>query len=88
MEQQGDAFQRFEADGTVFGSINKSSFEQLSHVIPDKATVDAFDFHMASLDNGIHALTLETESLEHMRDKLLPRLLSGELQTSDAEEVK
>lgn len=88
MQQQGEAFQRFEADGTVFGAINKSSFERLPHVVPEAAVVDAFGSRVANIDMGIHALTLETESLAKVRDKLLPRLLSGELKTSECKEVR
>jgi len=82
MEQQREAFQRFEADGTVFGSINKSNFERLLYIAPEAAIVGAFNSAVAKIDEEIHGLTLEIDSLVCVRNKLLPRLLSGDLQVN------
>jgi type I restriction enzyme S subunit len=87
MEQQAEAFQHFEAEGTVFGSINKSNFENLSHIAPVGSVVIAFDALVANSDEMIHTVTSETESLASVRDKLLPRLLSGELPVERYTEV-
>ena len=87
MEQQAEAFQHFEAEGTVFGSINKSNFENLSHIAPVGSVVIAFDALVANSDEMIHTVTSETELLASVRDKLLPRLLSGELPVERYTEV-
>ncbi|MFZ1828067.1 MAG: restriction endonuclease subunit S [Candidatus Competibacteraceae bacterium] len=65
-------FARFEAEGTVFGSINKDSFEKLRFVIPTDEIVAAYERQAGPLDEQIRTLAT-------LRDTLLPKLLSGEL---------
>jgi type I restriction enzyme S subunit len=72
-------FARFEAEGTVFGSINKDSFENLRFVIPPTEIVAAYERQAAPLDDQIHILENQSRTLATMRDTLLPKLLSGEI---------
>lgn len=74
-------FARFEAEGTVFGSINKADFLGLRLVVPPAELVTAFERFAFPLDQRIEALTEESVSLAATRDALLPRLLSGEITT-------
>ena len=76
-------FARFEAEGTVFGSINKDSFEKLRFVIPPPEIVEAYERQAAPLDNQIHTLENQSQTLATLRDTLLPKLLSGELSVTD-----
>jgi type I restriction enzyme, S subunit len=72
-------FARFEAEGTVFGSINKQSFENLPFVIPPAEVVAAYERQAAPLDEQIRILEMQSCTLAILRGTLLPKLLSGEL---------
>ncbi len=72
-------FARFEAEGTVFGSINKQNFENLRFVIPPPGIVAAYEQQAALLDEQIYNLEHQSLTLATLLDTLLPKLLSGEL---------
>ena len=80
-------FARFEAEGTVFGSINKDSFEQLPFVIQPKEIVVAYERQAGPLDEQIRVIENQSRTLATLRDTLLPKLLSGELGVADMKEV-
>jgi type I restriction enzyme S subunit len=70
----------YNGEGTVFGAINRSDFQSLKVVEPVHQVVDLFDRTTGAMNEEIRNLFLQTESLIQMRDSLLPRLISGELQ--------
>ena len=72
-------FAKFEAEGTVFGSINKQNFENLRSVIPPPEIVAAYERQAAPIDDQIYNLEHQSRTLATLRDTLLPKLLSGEL---------
>jgi len=76
-------FAKFEAEGTVFGSINKQNFENLRFVIPPPEIVAAYERQAAPLDEQIYNLEHQSRTLATLRDTLLPKLLSGELDLSE-----
>ena len=78
-------FARFEAEGTVFGSINKDSFANLRFVIPPTEIVAAYERQAAPLDDKIRILENQSRTLATLRDTLLPKLLSGELSVAGFE---
>ena len=75
-------FACFEAEGTVFGSINKDSFEKLRFVMPPDEIVAAYERQAGPLDEQIRTLENQSRTLATLRDTLLPKLLSGELSVS------
>lgn len=75
-------FARFEAEGTVFGSINKDSFEKLRFLIPPKEIIAAYEVQAGPLDAQIRILENQSRTLATLRDRLLPKLLSGELKAT------
>ena len=77
-------FACFEAEGTVFGSINKDSFEKLRFVIPPDEIVAAYERQAGPLDEQIRTLENQSRTLATLRDTLLPKLLSGELSVAEA----
>jgi len=77
-------FAKFEAEGTVFGSINKQNFENLPFVIPPPEIVTAYELQTAPVDGQIYTLDQQCRTLANLRDTLLPKLLSGEVHLSDA----
>ena len=69
---------RFNAEGTVFGSINRKALETLKILIPTNDIISKFEAIVASMDQQILTLHLESENLKILRDTLLPKLMSGE----------
>lgn len=76
---------KFNSEGTVFGSINRSSIENLKIIIPPMNIIQKFDSLVRSLDIKLFDLFKETEHLKEIRDTLLPKLMSGELKLSEIE---
>jgi type I restriction enzyme S subunit len=85
MDSISDVFQRFDAEGTVFGSIGKKDFHSIVHVKPPHDLVFAFEKLVAPLDDKIDRNERESNYVTQMRETLLPKLISGELRVSDAE---
>jgi type I restriction enzyme S subunit len=79
-----DVFGRFEAEGTVFGSIGKKDFHAIPCTIPPGAVVSAFERLCSVLDSRIETDERESRTLAALRDTLLPKLISGELRVEDA----
>ena len=69
---------RFNAEGTVFGSINRKTLESLKILIPTNDIISKFEAIVASMDQQILILHIESENLKILRDTLLPKLMSGE----------
>jgi type I restriction enzyme S subunit len=76
-------FDRFEAEGTVFGSVSKEGFENISVVAPSPEIVDQFENIVGPMDQLIETNEQQSFSLAELRDTLLPRLISGELRISE-----
>jgi len=79
MKSLKDVFDRFEAEGTVFGSIGKRDFNALSHSIPSKKLIAKFEKSVCALDTRIHCNEEGICLLTAIRDSLLPKLISGEM---------
>ncbi len=82
-----DVLGRFEAEGTVFGSIRKTDFNGLPCVTPPSTVVDAFERLLAPFDSRIETNERESQTLAGLRDSLLPKLISGELRVKHAERM-
>jgi type I restriction enzyme S subunit len=74
-------FSKFEAEGTVFGSINREGFENLPFVIAPDEVIAAFERMAEPIDEKILLLTEQSKNLTSLRDSLLPKMLSGEINT-------
>ena len=74
---------KFNAEGTVFGSINRKALETLQILIPTNDLISKFEAIVASMDQQILMLHIESENLKILRDTLLPKLMSGELKIND-----
>ncbi len=80
-----EVFGRFEAEGTVFGSIGKKDFHAISCARPPRAVIAEFEAMLAPIDSRIDVTERESRNLVCLRDVLLPTLISGELRIGDAE---
>lgn len=82
-----DVFSRYEAEGTVFGSINKTDFQTLTHLRPPNEIIEVFERLVHPLDQTIENNENESRALAQTRDTLLPKLLSGEIRIDDAAKI-
>lgn len=73
----------FNGEGTVFGSINRNSLNDMPIFIPPDDILDEFERIVAPMDLTIRNNYDENCRLQDIRDTLLPRLMSGELDVSD-----
>lgn len=75
----------FNGEGTVFGSINRKSLNEMPILIPSDEKVDEFERMVAPMDAAIRNNYDELCRLEQIRDSLLPKLMSGEIDVSNIE---
>ena len=73
----------FNGEGTVFGSINRNSLKEMPLLIPTSEKLDEFEALVAPMDTAIRNNYDEICRLKQLRDTLLPKLMSGELDVSD-----
>jgi type I restriction enzyme S subunit len=83
----GERFKSYEAEGTVFGAINKKQFQNLPSIAPQPDIVSSFEKLTYPLDENIRSFEEEIRTLSETRDTLLPKLISGELRVPDAEKL-
>jgi len=74
---------KFNGEGTVFGSINRDSLNKIAIVIPTDDEMDRFESLVSPMDAQIRANHEEILRLEAIRDALLPKLMTGELDVSE-----
>ena len=72
----------FNGEGTVFGSINRNSLNDMPILIPSDEIIEKFERIVAPMDAAIRNNYDEICRLQAIRDTLLPRLMSGELDVS------
>ena len=75
----------FNGEGTVFGSINRNSLNDMPILIPSDDILDEFERIVAPMDLTIRNNHDEICRLQDIRDSLLPRLISGELDIANIE---
>lgn len=75
----------FNGEGTVFGSINRNSLNDMPILIPSDDMIEKFERIVAPMDAKIRNNYDEICRLQKIRDYLLPRLMSGELDVSALE---
>jgi len=85
MHQLAEHFLKFEAEGSVFGCINKADFERLPFFMPLPEVLATFDRVVSPLDDRVEIAERQTADLAALRDTLLPKLISGKLRVKDAE---
>ena len=72
----------FNGEGTVFGSINRDALNAIPIDIPPVTEIDQFEVVAHPIDELIRANYEENCRLEAIRDSLLPKLMSGEIDVS------
>lgn len=72
----------FNGEGTVFGSINRDSLNAMPVEIPSPDRIEQFEAFARPMDDLIRSNYEEICRLEALRDSLLPKLMSGEIDVS------
>ncbi len=83
MDSLSVQFEKFEAEGTVFGSISGENFRNMQFLTPPLDIVSCFENLIYPIDQLIEINEIQTLTLAGLRDALLPRLISGELRVPD-----
>ncbi|MBM6334581.1 restriction endonuclease subunit S [Staphylococcus epidermidis] len=73
--------------GAVQPKLNKKNLNSIKFVIADKETIIKFENFIKSYFQKIRILNKENKKLIELRDTLLPKLMSGELEIPDDVEV-
>lgn len=72
----------YNGEGTVFGSINGKALRSLEVALPSHNEVMQFESFAAPIDALIRSNENETRKLNNLRNYLLPKLMSGEIDVS------
>lgn len=74
--------QKFDDEGTVFGSIGKSDFEAIDVILPPLDVITYFEETAKPINDRIIFNCFQIHTLEKLRDTLLPKLMSGEVRVA------
>lgn len=87
MRGLAERFKTFDSEGTVFGSINRTDFQNLPVIHPPTALLKAYDDVTSPINMKVVENEVSARTLTKLRETLLPRLISGQLRLSDAKEM-
>jgi len=82
-----EAWAPYEAEGTIFGSINKDQLEALRLPTVPEEFVEGLEQQLRALEASVASCLDENLKLAGMRDALLPQLMSGKIRVKDAEQM-
>ncbi|OPZ94368.1 MAG: EcoKI restriction-modification system protein HsdS [Firmicutes bacterium ADurb.Bin419] len=71
------------ASGSTFKEISGSAMKIVPTIVPDNETLKKFNDFCAPILEKIQTLELESKRLVDLRDSLLPKLMSGELDVAE-----
>ncbi|MGL4675164.1 MAG: restriction endonuclease subunit S [Wohlfahrtiimonas sp.] len=74
-----DEIKKFNDEGTVFGSISKKDFEDIAITIPNDESIDQYESVAKPLNDKLINNCEQIQTLQNLRDTLLPKLMSGEV---------
>lgn len=67
-------------NGSIFASISKEELLNQQFIIPCEDIMVQYDKAAQNIDDRIATLDRQTELLTQARDRLLPKLMSGEVE--------
>jgi type I restriction enzyme S subunit len=76
--------QNIYGNGTTQQQLTVPDFKTSKIIIPVLSLVDEYTIQMNAIIDNINFNKLENQELIHLRDTLLPKLISGELEVSEA----
>ncbi|MGO1295768.1 MAG: restriction endonuclease subunit S [Vibrio sp.] len=75
------------ASGSTFAEISKKNFKPIPVVLPSAKVLSAYQNVVKSLYDTITSNARQNDQLSTLRDTLLPKLLSGEIELGQAQEL-
>jgi type I restriction enzyme S subunit len=76
-------FDSLGSTSSIATAVNSQSIKSLPLIYPDKVLLARFRELITPLFTRIHNLTFENKDLTNLRDTLLPKLISGELEINE-----
>ena len=68
-----------QGNGSVFTNLKTDILRNYKLIVPSEAVLDEFGDFVSSIHSRLHEISDTTDTLEKLRDTLLPKLISGEL---------
>ncbi|HCG02430.1 MAG TPA: hypothetical protein DEV93_18045 [Chloroflexi bacterium] len=87
LQATSDGWEKFNAEGTVFGSVSKRDVHGFTVLHPPDEVMDSFNRLAQPMDAVIEVYDREAGTLGEIRDVLLPKLLSGEIRVEETEKI-
>lgn len=78
-----DTFVQLASGGSATLNMNTSTFKNISVLFPIEAILSEYHLLVVSLFEQIEMNLKENQELTHLRDTLLPKLISGELEVAE-----
>lgn len=85
MQTLSDTINKLGQSGSTIVNLNKSQFGKIQVIIPALSVMIKFDKIVSPMFEKMLQNQMENLKLTSLRDALLPRLMSGELDVSDIE---
>ncbi len=76
---------KIRSSGTTFKEISKKNFKTISCLVPSKSVLNVFSNMVDANYSKISDNAKENQNLINLRDTLLPKMLSGEIDVSGIE---
>lgn len=73
------------ASGTTFAEISKKNFNPIPVIVPTHETIEKYTNHVKLIYSQIENNIYESRTLSQLKESLLPKLLSGEIELIDEE---
>ena len=83
MQTLADTINKLGQSGSTIVNLNKTQFGKIQVMIPSERVLQDFDSLCRPLFDTILSNQKENINLSELRDALLPKLMSGELNVSD-----
>jgi type I restriction enzyme S subunit len=77
-------FLNLASGGAVTLNMNTSTFKSLKVINPKSDILESFHKRVETIFEQILNLQIESENLSNIRDTLLPKLISGELEVNES----
>ncbi|MCT8869588.1 restriction endonuclease subunit S [Shewanella xiamenensis] len=80
-------FESLGSTSSIAKAVNSKIIKALPVIVPSKEILGSFDSLVKPLFDKIKSNQIENQNLEDLRDTLLPKLLSGEIELGTSEEL-
>ncbi|WP_396430680.1 hypothetical protein [Limnohabitans sp.] len=80
-------FKSFNA-GSAVPSLNRNHIHGLPYLLPERSCVDVFEGIVLKIHKRCHENEKQAQTLSALRDTLLPRLISGQLQLPEVDQLE